>query len=116
MSLANTADRRDSNSILECVFTEAQMRRFERMERVSQCTEIASDLNARHPYMTDEELGAQVAELLDLLIKEKAAAQLAHFYGIDEDWAARAAPVAVAESRSGKSLMARLLGFFKVGG
>ena len=106
----------EAPAILGSIFTDAQIRRFERMERVSMCTEIAADLNARHPYMSDEELGALVAELLGLLIKEKAAAQMAHFYGIDEDSVSLDSPNAATKGRVNKGLLARFLAFVKVGG
>lgn len=85
MSTKSSYANRDGATILEKIFSPEEIRRFERMERVAKCMEITTDLKARHLYMQDEEIDDLVSELLALLIKEKIAAQMAHFYAIDED-------------------------------
>lgn len=107
----------DSVQILGRILPPAQIRRFERMDRISRCVEIASDLNARHPYMEDDELGAELGELLKLLIQEKAEAQMAHFHAVDEDAAINAGrPFGVAEApRPKSSLLGSIAAFLKWG-
>lgn len=103
---------RDCTTILGKIFTPQEIRRFERVERVSSCTAIAAELKARHPYMTNEELDASIAELLALLVKEKVAAQMAHFYAIDED----AEQSRRTQDPVRKSFLARFRCFFGLGG
>ena len=107
----------DSLQILERILPPAQIRRFERMDRISRCVEIASDLNARHPYMEDDELGAELGELLKLLIQEKAEAQMAHFHAVDEEAAINAGrPFGFAEAPRPKAgLLVRIASVLKRG-
>lgn len=96
----------ESLEILGKILSPAQIRRFERMDRISQCVEVASNLNARHLYMEDSELGGQLAELLKLLIREKAEAQMEHFHALEDAGALNAGrPFGFAEA---PKLMPRL--------
>lgn len=68
-----------SPSVLTKILEPAAIRRFERVARVSRSCEIAASLRASHQFRDDEALGAVLSELLDLLVKEKVAAKMAHF-------------------------------------
>lgn len=83
MSLRTPSPEPSHRQILRKILPPSQIRRFERVTRIARCVDIASDLKARHPYLTDDEMAAQLAELLVLLIKEKSAAQMEHFHASD---------------------------------
>ncbi len=68
-----------SPSVLTKILEPAVIRRFERVARVSRSCEIAASLQASHQFRDDEALGAVLSELVDLLVKEKVAAKMAHF-------------------------------------
>ena len=70
---------------LRKILTDAQVRRFERTQRIGRCQEIVIQIKTQHPHMEDAELDQLASELIDLLSKEKVAAKMAHFHSIDEE-------------------------------
>ena len=71
--------------VLRKILTDAQVRRFERTQRIGRCQEIVIQIKTQHPHMEDAELDQLASELIDLLSKEKVAAKMAHFHAIDEE-------------------------------
>lgn len=90
MSRRTPSPEPSSREILRKILPASQLRRFERVTRITKCVDIASDLKARHTYLADDDMAAQLEELLQLLIKEKGAAQMEHFHASDAAMAVNA--------------------------
>jgi len=83
----NEVDDRNDVGILKKILTDAQVRRFMRVQRLTQCQEIAAKLKGGHPFMDEQELDVQLTKLMRLLSQDLADARMAHFHGVDEDMA-----------------------------